>query len=143
MSPEAVLVASTVAAWAMVGLIWTIQMVHYPMLVELSALQPARAAQWHQRRISYVVGPPMAVEGVTALVLLGWRPDTMSAASAWAAAALLGVALGATILLQVPVHSVLATGHDEHACRRLLRENWIRTIAWTARGLLLAGVLAT
>jgi len=27
-----VLVVSTVAAWAMVGLIWMVQVVHYPML---------------------------------------------------------------------------------------------------------------
>ena len=52
-----VLVLSTVATWAMVGLIWTMQVVHYPMLASHSALAPATAAQEHQRRITPVVGP--------------------------------------------------------------------------------------
>ncbi len=136
-----VLVASTAATWFMVGLIWVIQVVHYPMLVRMSALRPVEEARWHQRQISRVVGPPMAVEGVTALILLVDRPPELSLVGAWAAAALLGVALLATIALQVPVHSILAERHDDEACRRLLRENWIRTIAWTARGVILATAL--
>lgn len=138
-----VLIISTVAAWAMVGLIWLIQIVHYPMLETYSELFPGEAMADHQRRISYVVGPPMAAEGVTALWLLVRRPDTMSAVSAWVAAALLGVALLSTVLLQVPMHQRLATEHDPAALRRLISSNWIRTAAWTLRGILLAAVLAT
>ncbi len=136
-----VLVASAAATWFMVGLIWVIQLVHYPMLVRMSALRPVEEARWHQRRISWVVGPPMAVEGVTALVLLVDRPPELGLVAAWAAAALLGLALAATVVFQVPVHSILAERHDDDACRRLLRENWIRTVAWTARGIILAVAL--
>ncbi|MDH3299113.1 MAG: hypothetical protein OES24_01245 [Acidimicrobiia bacterium] len=136
-----VLVAGAAATWAMVGLIWLIQLVHYPMLVGWSTADPVRAAAFHQRRISFVVGPLMAVEGVTALVLLVSRPDTMGAVSAWAAAALLGVALASTVLIQVPLHGRLAAGPDEEAADRLCSTNWIRTVAWTLRGLVLAAVL--
>ncbi len=45
------------------------------------------AAQDHARRITWIVGPLMAVEGVTALILLVDRPDTMGALAAWVAAA--------------------------------------------------------
>lgn len=127
----------------MVGLIWMIQVVHYPMLAAYSSLAPVTAATDHQARVSWVVGPLMAAEGVTALILLVDRPDTMSIASAWIAAALLGIALASTVLIQVPLHSRLAEGHDDHSAQRLIKTNWIRTAAWTARGLLLAGVLAT
>lgn len=138
----AVLVLSTVASWAMVGLIWSMQIVHYPMLAAHSELAPATAAREHQRRITPVVGPFMAVEGVTALILLGWRPDDMSALSAWVAAALLGVALASTVLIQVPQHGRLAEGHDAATARNLVRGNWIRTGAWTLRGVVLAMALA-
>ena len=84
-----VLVVGSVAAWAMVGVIWTVQLVHYPMLATMSELVPAQAAVDHQRRISWVVGPLMAAEGVTALVLLVDRPASMGWPSAWLAAALL------------------------------------------------------
>ncbi len=138
-----VLVVSAVAAWAMVGLIWTIQIVHYPMLATYSALAPAMAAMDHQKRISWVVGPLMAAEGVTALVLLFDRPATMSGLSAWAAAGLLGVALLSTVMVQVPLHTRLAEHHDADTAHRLIVSNWVRTVAWTARGMVLAGVLAS
>lgn len=138
-----VLVISTVAAWGMVGVIWTVQLVHYPMLAAMSELVPSTAATDHQRRISWVVGPLMAAEGATALVLLVDRPASMGWLSAWLAAALLGVALLSTIVVQVPLHSRLAAGHDDATARRLITSNWLRTIAWTARGLVLAVVVAT
>jgi len=137
------LVVSTVATWAMVGLIWMVQVVHYPMLATYSAAAPATAAADHQRRISWVVGPLMAAEGVTALILLVDRPDTMPAWSAWAAAAMLGVALGSTVMIQVPLHARLAEEHDARTAQRLVTSNWVRTVAWTLRGLVLAWVLAT
>lgn len=137
-----VLVASTVAAWGMVGLIWMVQIVHYPMLVHYSEAVPGTAARDHAHRITFVVGPLMAVEGVTALILLGWRPDGMGWVSAWLAAALLGAALLSTVLVQVPLHTRLGRGHDPEAAARLLRTNWVRTIAWTARGVVLALSLA-
>ncbi len=136
-----VLVAGAAATWAMVGLIWVIQLVHYPMLVGWTTASPVEAASFHQRRISFVVGPLMAVEGITALALLVDRPEMMSAGAAWVAAALLGVALGSTALIQVPLHSRLIAGTDEEAADRLCSTNWIRTAAWTLRGLVLAAVL--
>ena len=139
----AVLVVSAAATSAMTGLIWTIQVVHYPMLADFSRVEPVRAATDHQRRITPVVGPLMAAEGITALILLVEQPATMSVAAAWGAAALLGVALVSTVVLQVPLHRRLAQGHDADAAERLVSTNWVRTFAWTARGTLLAVVLAT
>ncbi len=137
------LVISTAATWAMVGLIWMVQLVHYPMLATYSAMAPATAAADHQRRISWVVGPLMAAEGVTALILLVDRPDTMPTWSSWAAAALLGGALTSTVVVQVPLHTRLAERHDGRDAARLTSSNWVRTLAWTMRGLLLAWVLAS
>ena len=138
-----ILVISAAAAWAMVGLIWMVQLVQYPMLAGYSELAPGAAAVDHQRRISRVVGPLMAVETATALILLVDRPDMMPAWSAWTAAVLLAVALGSTILVQVPLHARLAEGHDSRAAARLITTNRVRTAAWTSRGLVLAWVLAT
>ncbi len=136
-----VLVVGAAATWAMVGLIWLVQLVHYPMLVGWTRTSPVEAAAFHQRRISFVVGPLMAVEAVTALVLLVDRPETMSALAAWVSAALLGVALASTVLVQVPLHTRLAAGVDDEAANRLCSTNWVRTVAWTLRGLVLGAVL--
>lgn len=137
------LVVSSSASWAMVGLIWFVQLVHYPLLARFSGAAPAVAAIEHQRRTAWVVGPFMAAEGATALWLLVHRPATMGALSAWLAAALLGVALASTVLVQVPLHQRLAVDHDAPTARRLVRTNWVRTAAWSARGVVLATVLFT
>lgn len=138
---DAVLIASAAATWAMVGVIWMVQLLQYPALARASAHEPGVAARDHARRITWIVGPLMAVEGVTALILLVDRPDAMGVVAAWGAAALLGVALASTALIQVPLHAALAEGHDDAVCRRLIATNWVRTVAWTARGLVLAIVL--
>lgn len=140
---NAVLVVSVIATWAMIGLIWMVQLVHYPMLSRLSLHEPAAAAADHQRRISWVVGPLLAAEGVTALALLVRQPATMGWFTAWSAAALLGVALLSTVLVQVPLHTRLASGHDADAAARLVSTNWVRTAAWTGRGVVLVAVVAT
>ena len=137
------LVISTAATWAMVGLIWMVQLVHYPMLATYSVTAPASAVADHQRRISWVVGPLMAAEGISALILLVDRPDTMPTWSAWAAAALLGLALTSTVVVQVPLHARLADRHDDRDAEKLISSNWVRTVAWTMRGLILAWVLAS
>ncbi len=133
-----VLVLSTVTAWAMVGLIWLIQVVHYPMLADYSAVLPSEAATEHARRITPVVGPFMAVEGVTALALMVAPPAGVSWILMWTAGVLLGVALLSTVIFSVPQHSALAQGHDSAAAERLVRTNWYRTVAWSARGVVLA-----
>lgn len=138
---EAVLVVSALATWGMIGLIWLVQTVHYPMLALYSASLPGTAAADHARRITPVVGPLMATEGVTALWLMAAPPDGIGWYLMWAAGALLGVALGATIVFAVPQHTRLAEGHDPEAARRLIRTNWIRTIAWTARGVVLGAAV--
>jgi hypothetical protein len=46
-----------------------------------------------------------------------------------------------TALLQVPCHNRLMLAFDRDAIRLLVLTNWIRTLLWTARGVLLAGTL--
>ena len=138
-----VLVISTAAAWAMIGLIWLIQIVHYPMLAHYSEALPGDAAADHARRITPVVGPFMAVEGVTAVALLFAQPDGVSWQLMWVAAALLGIALASTVVFSVPQHTRLAQAHDPIAAARLIRTNWYRTAAWTARGVVLIFAVAS
>ena len=62
-------------------------------------------------------------------------------AEPWIAATCLGVALLSTVTVQVPLHARLAEGHDTQVAQRLITSNWVRTVAWAARGLVLAWVL--
>ena len=127
---------NAVATLTMVGLIWFVQVVHYPLL---SRLDPAGIAE-HQRRTGYVVAAPMAVEAVTAALLVVDRPGGVPAAAAWIGAALVAVVWASTAFLQVPEHRALAGGTGD--VRRLVAGNWVRTAAWSGRGAVVAWMLA-
>ncbi len=49
---------------------------------------------------------------------------------------IMGVIWFCTWLWQVPAHRRLEHGFDAATHRRLMRTNWVRTIAWSARGIL-------
>ena len=120
----------------LVGLIWTIQLVHYPLFDHVAPERFADFHRQHSSRISLLVVPLMLAEAATAALLLVTRPAVVSAASAWIGVALLAVVWGSTALLQVPQHGVLASGFDAEAHRLLVAGNWVRTAAWSARGAL-------
>jgi hypothetical protein len=134
------LVLNLVATCVMVGVIWFVQLVHYPLLALIGVDRAPAIAVEHQRRTAWVVGLPMAVEGVTTLVLLFARPDGVSALLPWLGGVLLAVALGSTVFLSVPLHEKMANSPDSTLGRRLVVTNWPRTIAWSARAVI-AGVM--
>ena len=129
-----ILVINSVATWIMVGVIWIVQLVHYPLLALVGTDRSVEVAVRHQRAISFVVGPPMAVEGVTSLVLLVNRPDSVPLWMPWAGSASLGIALLCTVLLSVPRHARMAAAPDATVGAELVRTNWPRTIAWSTHG---------
>ena len=81
---------------------------------------------------------PMTVEGFSTLALLKWVPDGIAWWLPWVNALLLAVALGCTVFLSVPRHERMASNPTPSLGRELVLTNWPRTIAWTARGIILA-----
>lgn len=71
------------------------------------------------------------------------RPAAFPAPLAWAAAILVVVVWAATFFVSVPLHNQLgAGGYAAATVAQLVRTNWLRTAAWTARfALLLYGTL--
>jgi hypothetical protein len=121
------------ATAGMMGLIWFVQVVHYPLF---DAVGPERFVAYesaHQRLTSLVVGPLMGVEGVSALAIAGVLRDEVGIVLVLFGLVLLAVIHASTVLLQVPAHGRLSTGYDPAVARRLVRTNWVRTIGWTMR----------
>lgn len=136
----ALLVIHLVATATMTGLIWFVQVVHYPLFARVGAAESVPYAIEHQRRTSFVVAVPMALEGVTALLVFFTAPQGMNRWWGAAGLGLLAVVLGSTVLLQVPRHARLAEQYDASAVTALVRSNWIRTVGWTMRTVLAAGL---
>jgi uncharacterized membrane protein len=133
MSLAVLLVVNAAATWFLTGLIWVIQVVHYPLFSYADRATYPAFADAHARLITIVVGPAMLVELVTAAWLVMDRPASLSTRLAWTGLALVGVIWASTAVLQVPAHGQLASGFDTDAHAWLVRSNWIRTAAWTAR----------
>jgi hypothetical protein len=119
------------------GVIWVVQLVHYPLMSLVGQRYFPEYHAEHSRRITRVVLPPMVTELATALALLKWPPANASFPMLLTAAMFTVVIWISTFLIQVPQHEVLGGGFQAVGHRRLVLGNWIRTIAWTARSALL------
>lgn len=125
------LVFHAAATWALVGLIWTVQIVQYPQFLHVGPERFCAYHASHMLRISLTLAPLLLVEMGTAALLL-WKGGR----EAWFLASLLFmvVNVGSTFLLQMPLHGRLSTEYSDATVRRLITTNWVRTLAWTARG---------
>lgn len=127
--------------WALVGLIWTVQIVHYPLLSGVGTDGFHAYHGRHAQAITWIVGPLMLAEIVLAASLALTPVAGVSALLSWVGLALVGLAWGATALVSVPLHRRLDAGFDAGVHRRLVDTNWIRTAAWTARGAIALAML--
>jgi hypothetical protein len=118
---------------ALAGLIWTIQLVHYPLFDYVERSRFVGFEQAHSARISYIVGPLMGVEFLCALLIVWQRPKAIPMWLVIAAFVALMVVHATTVLFSVPAHTILGQRYDAGAHHRLVQTNWIRTIGWTAR----------
>ncbi len=133
------LLAHVASTLFMTGVIWIVQVVHYPLFAKVGAAGFVAYEADHARLITYVVFPAMTVELLTGLALVWHRPAAVPAPLVWVGLGLIGVVWLSTAVLQVPLHGVLSSGFEADAHRRLVATNWIRTVAWTLRaGVVLA-----
>lgn len=138
-----ILLAQVAAAWFMAGLIWFVQLVHYPLMSRVGAAEWRAYEREHQRRTTWIVAPMMLIELLTAAMLIFAVVSGAAAYSAteelviWVASALLAVAWLSTFAVQVRLHTQLLDSDDAAIRRRLVSSNWLRTFAWTARAVLL------
>ena len=136
-----VVVAHLVSTVFLTGMIWTIQVVHYPLFALVGQDRfPAYEAA-HSARITAVIALPWAVQGLTTLALLLVPPAGLPRGLVWTAAVLAALPVVVTVLASVPAHSALGEGFDAAAHARLVTTNWLRTAAWTLHSAVAVGML--
>lgn len=132
------LVIHAVITWVLVGLIWTIQRVHYPLFKNVGCHEFIAYHERHMALITWVVGPLMLAEvGSAGLLLYFGERSWLFALSLGA----LGLVWASTALSQIPLHQKLTSGYQPATIDQLVRTNWWRTLAWTVRGLCLVTLL--
>ncbi len=133
MSLGPLLLIQLAATAAMTGLIWFVQIVHYPLFDRVGREAFAVYEKDHQQRTGLVVAPLMALEMATAAWQIVIGDQTAVVLTAFG---LLLVVWVTTAFVSIPCHHRLSQGFDESAHRRLVATNWIRTVAWTGRTVL-------
>ena len=124
------------ATLLMAGIIWFVQVVHYPLFRKVGPAAVVAHAAEPVRRTTRVVGPPLAVEGATGAILLLTRPAEVPATRVWVGFELPVLVWLSTVLLQVPRHRLLTGGFDPAVGGALVATNRLRTAGWTARAVL-------
>jgi hypothetical protein len=130
---DAALWAQAFASCALAGLIWFVQVVHYPLLRQVGPDTFAAYHAAHTRRTTLVVAPLMLAEAIAALALVVASPGSATARTGLVLVALLWAS---TFFVQVPIHNRLARGPHPADLTRLVRTNTLRTSLWTLRAVL-------
>lgn len=121
--------------WWMVGVIWMVQVVHYPLFGAVGVPSFAFYEHEHRRLITWIVMAPMGIELVGAYVFWRAPPLGLPRREFFVGLLLVCVIWASTAFLQVPAHQALSTGFDAEVHGFLVSTNWIRTLAWTLRAL--------
>jgi hypothetical protein len=139
-----VAIVHLVAAAYMAGVIWFVQVVHYPLFALVPESASTAYARENQPRTARVVGPAMLVEGVCAIWLFLDPPGDLGRVLPLVAGLLLAVVLGSTVIVQVPRHARLADDPSTVAetVASLVAGNWVRTVGWSLRAVLAAVMVA-
>ena len=125
------LILHLIATSVMVGVIWIIQLVHYPSFHFIELKQYTTFQRFHMSRISYVVIPAMLTELFT-LILIIISMDQIDTLVLASAILLIFIWLITAVFFS-GVHQKLTLGYDQTIVDKLVKLNWGRTLLWTLR----------
>ena len=129
------------ATWFMTGVIWFVQVVHYPLFAKVGTEQFTGYALSHCNLTSSVVALPMVAQALLSLwVAASSTPD--NAVLLWVNFFLVLLIWVMTATCSVPSHNRLcADGFSELTHTRLVLTNWVRTALWSLCSVLVTIVL--
>ncbi len=132
-----------VATFFFVGLIWTIQLLSYPLFQKVGRDAFSGYHDAHSRRITLLLGLPLLIVFISSLLMLWIRPASVPL---WSV--LLNGILGASVwimtaFIHAPLHSKLGRDYSLATMQSLVTTNWLRTGVWTLQGVLLVWMVST
>ena len=117
----------------MVGIIWVIQLLHYPAFHFIKEIDYVEFQHFHMQRISFIVVPVMIIELLSGFMLVYYFRSNL-------------FILCLTILLVIwlitfafftKLHQSLLGGYDKIIVDKLVQINWSRTVLWSLRLIIL------
>lgn len=132
--------ANLASSLFLVGLIWTIQCVHYPIFHRLDKNNFTGHISFHKSAISILVVPVMTIELGTSAWLAWAAPSHLIYHQAGFTTVI--VIWLITFFVQVPIHGKLSHSRNINAIDRLIKTNWLRTFLWSIKAALTLIVLS-
>ncbi len=120
----------------MLGIVWYVQLVQYPLFASVGVENWTAFEQDYTRRAGWVIAPLMLIELATA-VMLGVFANKKTRPWLWLNLLLLAIIWASTFAIQVPLHQALTNDWSVETWESLVASNWIRTVLWSLRTLLL------
>ena len=117
----------------MVGMIWTVHVVHYDLFPLVGADAWDAYEHAHVDRIGKVLFGPWLIEGICVLVLLFAHPMRLRVLALISAFLMLFILID-TAAFSAPAHGVLLDHWDQQTYDDLMVVNLIRALLWTAKG---------
>ena len=126
-----VLIAHLIFSSVMTGVIWVIQIVHYPSFHFIEKELYTAFQRFHMNKISIIVIPIMLAELITGILLLFDK----SSKNPFLTISLIMLILiwAITGVFFAKAHNKLIIGYQELVVNQLVVMNWIRTLLWTLR----------
>jgi len=139
MNPLILLLAAS--TWFMTGVIWFVQIVHYPLFAKVGTNTFQEYQNKNVRLTGSVVAPPMVLEAFLSLWAAMFN-NFQSSSLLWINFALVFMIWVLTALFSVPCHDRLRlSGFDESVHKRLVVFNWSRTLLWSLCSIIMTAFL--
>ena len=117
----------------MVGIIWVIQLLHYPAFNFIKESDYVEFQHFHMQRISFIVVPVMILELFSAFMLVYYLRSNLLILCL---IILLFIWL-ITFIFFTKLHQSLLDGYDKKIVDKLVKINWSRTVLWSLRLIIL------
>ena len=118
----------------MTGLIWLVQLVHYPAFSYVEEEVFTQFESFHTQRISYIVMPAMIAELGTGIFIISTEAIPFYFLISFCVLILIWCS---TFFFSIPCHHQLSSKKNDQIIRRLTLTNWPRTIGWSFRSCIL------
>ena len=121
----------------MVGVIWIVQLVHYPTFLFIDEQKSYDFQKFHMSRISYIVMPAMTTELFSGIYIYIYSNMAIDSNLFLLALTILIINWIITALVFVEMHNKLLINYKIEIISLLVKWNWLRTLLWSVRLILL------
>lgn len=119
----------------MVGVIWVIQLIHYPSFHFIKESNYSKFQQFHMNRISIIVIPTMIIEIISGLLIFWsvFHSNIFFISSLFILISIWAI----TFIFFTKMHQGLVFGYNQEIVNKLILINWSRTLLWSLRLIIL------